>query len=34
MGYEWLKTNSAGSGPYMLRSWKEADSIVLERGDH
>ena len=32
MGYEWLKTNSAGSGPYMLRSWKAADSIVLERG--
>jgi peptide/nickel transport system substrate-binding protein len=31
MGYEWLKTNSAGSGPYMLRSWKAADSIVLER---
>ena len=33
MGYEWLKTNSAGSGPYMLRSWKPADSIVLERVD-
>ena len=30
MGYEWLKTNSAGSGPYMLRSWKPNDSIVLE----
>jgi peptide/nickel transport system substrate-binding protein len=33
MGYEWLKTNSAGSGPYMLRSWKAADSIVLDRVD-
>ena len=32
-GYEWLKTNSAGSGPYMLRSWKPNDSIVLERVD-
>src|SRR5215207_2974808 len=32
-GYEWLKTNSAGSGPYMLRSWKAADSIVLEAVD-
>jgi peptide/nickel transport system substrate-binding protein len=31
MGYEWLKTNSAGSGPYMLRAWKAADSIVLEK---
>jgi peptide/nickel transport system substrate-binding protein len=30
MGYEWLKTNSAGSGPYKLRAWKPADSIVLE----
>ena len=29
-GYEWLKTNSAGSGPYMLRAWKPNDSIVLE----
>ncbi len=30
MGYEWLKTNSAGSGPYQLRGWKPNDSIVLE----
>ena len=22
LGYEWLKTHSAGSGPFMLRSWK------------
>jgi len=34
MGYEWLKTNSAGSGPYMLRSWKPNDSIVLEEVDN
>src|SRR5215203_5669703 len=33
MGYEWLKTNSAGSSAYMLRSWKPNDSIVLERVD-
>jgi peptide/nickel transport system substrate-binding protein len=33
MGYEWLKTHSAGSGPYMLRAWKPNDSIVLERVD-
>jgi peptide/nickel transport system substrate-binding protein len=33
MGYEWLKTNSAGSGPYMLRSWEANDSIVLEADD-
>src|SRR5258708_31449876 len=29
-GNEWLKTNSAGSGPYILRSWKANDSVVLE----
>src|SRR5688572_29527547 len=33
MGYEWLKTHSAGSGPYMLRAWEPNDSIVLERVD-
>jgi len=30
MGYEWLKTNSAGSGPFMLKSWKPNESVVLE----
>ena len=30
LGNEWLKTNSAGSGPYILRSWKANDSVVLE----
>ena len=36
LGYEWLKTHSAGSGPFMLRSWKPSDSIVLEapEGDY
>lgn len=33
MGYEWLKTNSAGSGPFQLRSWKPNDSIILEGVD-
>jgi peptide/nickel transport system substrate-binding protein len=33
MGYEWMKTNSAGSGPYILRSWKANDSVVLEADD-
>jgi peptide/nickel transport system substrate-binding protein len=32
-GYEWLKTNSAGSGPMKLRSWKPNDSIILEAAD-
>ena len=34
-GYEWLKTNSAGSGPYKLVSWTANDSVVLESvGDY
>ena len=33
LGYEWLKTNSAGSGPYKLRAWKPNDSVVLEAAD-
>lgn len=35
MGYEWLKTNTAGSGAYKLRIFKPSDSYVLERsGDY
>jgi peptide/nickel transport system substrate-binding protein len=30
LGYEWLKTNSAGSGSYRLRQYKPSDSYVLE----
>ena len=30
LGYEWLKTNSAGSGPFTLRSWKPNESVILE----
>lgn len=30
LGHEWLKTNSAGSGAYKMRSWKANDSVVLE----
>jgi peptide/nickel transport system substrate-binding protein len=29
-GYGWLKTNSAGSGAYNLKSWKPTESVVLE----
>ena len=29
-GYEWLKTNTAGTGAYVLRSYKPQDSYVLE----
>jgi len=30
LGNEWLKINSAGTGPYILKSWKANDSVVLE----
>ena len=30
MGNGWLKTNSAGSGAYIIRSWTPNDSVVLE----
>ncbi len=37
-GYNWLKTNSAGSGAYNIKSWKPNETVVLEanpnyRGD-
>ncbi|HYB10052.1 MAG TPA: ABC transporter substrate-binding protein [Alphaproteobacteria bacterium] len=30
LGYNWLKTNSAGSGAYKVVSWNAKDSVVLE----
>ena len=33
MGYEWLKTNSAASGSFSLRSWKPNESVTLEAQD-
>ena len=30
MGHEWLKTSSAGSGPFKLRNWEPGESIVLD----
>src|SRR4051794_18495931 len=32
-GNEWLKSASAGSGPYNLRSWKASESYTLEAND-
>ena len=34
MGYGWLKTNSAGSGPMKLREWRANEIIALERNDN
>jgi peptide/nickel transport system substrate-binding protein len=33
-GYEWLKTNYAGSGPFTIREWRANESVVLERNDN
>ena len=30
-GYEWLKTNYAGSGPFVIREWRANEAVVLER---
>jgi peptide/nickel transport system substrate-binding protein len=30
LGWEWLKTSSAGSGPFSLRSWKPNESVILD----
>lgn len=29
-GNAWLKTNSAGSGPYVLRTWRASENVTLE----
>ena len=34
LGNEWLKTNSAGSGPFMLRSWKPSEQFALDANPH
>ncbi|MCG8643618.1 MAG: ABC transporter substrate-binding protein [Desulfobacterales bacterium] len=33
LGYGWLKTNHAGSGPFVLKSWKPSESLILDRND-
>ena len=30
MGYEWLKSNSAGSGPFSLKAWKANEVVTME----
>ncbi len=33
-GNAWLKTNSAGSGPFKVVTWKANEALVLERNDN
>ena len=30
LGYEWLKTHSAGSGPYSLKTWNAGELIIMD----
>ncbi len=34
MGYAWLKTGYAGSGPLKLREWRANEVVTLERNDN
>lgn len=34
LGYGWLKTNYAGSGPFKFKSWKASENLVLDRNDN
>jgi len=34
MGYAWLKTNFAGSGPLKIREWRANEIVALERNDN
>ena len=34
LGYAWLKTNYAGSGPLKLREWRANEVLALERNDN
>ncbi len=33
-GYNWLKTNYAGSGPFKIMTWKANEAILMERNDN
>ncbi len=33
LGYAWLKTNYAGSGPLKIREWRANEIVALERND-
>lgn len=33
LGAAWLTTNTAGSGPFVLRNWTANDTIILDRND-
>lgn len=34
LGYGWLKTNYAGSGPFTIREWRANEVVVLDRNEN
>lgn len=34
LGYNWLKTNYAGSGAFTIREWRANEVVVMERNDN
>lgn len=32
-GHQWLRTNSAGSGPFKLNAWRPNDALIYDRHD-
>lgn len=34
LGYEWLKRNYAGSGPFAVRQWRPNEAVVMERNEN
>jgi peptide/nickel transport system substrate-binding protein len=34
LGYDWMRTNYAGSGPFVLKAWKPNESLVLEANEN
>ncbi len=34
LGYEWLKRNHAGSGPFIMREWRPNEVVVMERNEN
>lgn len=33
LGHEWLKTAYAGSGPFVMNTWKPSEILILDRND-
>lgn len=34
MGQDWLRTNTAGSGAFKVRSWSQNEAVTMERNDN